>query len=74
MCTLRLYPLLEGYRGRQAAALDSVLQAILAVQAWVVANADELLELDINPLLVRPAPQPPVVADALLVTRTGMLT
>ena len=72
--TLRLYPLLEGYRGRQAAALDSVLQAILAVQAWVVANADELLELDINPLLVRPAPQPPVVADALLVTRTGMLT
>ena len=71
---LRLYPLLNGYRGRQAAALDAVLQAVLAVQAWVVANADELLELDINPLLIRPAPQPPVVADALLVTRTGTLT
>ena len=72
--SLRLYPLLTGYRGRPAADLDAVLQAVLAVQTWAAAHADQLLELDINPLLVRPAPQPPVAVDALLVTRTGKLT
>ena len=72
--SLRLYPLLTGYRGRPAADLDAVLQAVLAVQTWAAAHADQLLELDINPLLARPAPQPPVAVDALLVTRTGKLT
>ena len=72
--SLRLYPLLTGYRGRPAVDLDAVLQAVLAVQTWAAAHADQLLELDINPLLARPAPQPPVAVDALLVTRTGKLT
>ncbi len=51
LARLRCAPLLSGYRGRPAADMDAILQAVVAVQAYALANADTLEELEINPLI-----------------------
>ena len=61
---LRIAPLLAGYRGRPAADLEAVLDAIEAIQAYVLANADRVEELEINPLICTPSGA--FAADALL--------
>ena len=46
----RVSALLQGYRGRPPAALDAVHAALLGL-AQLAADQDDILELDINPLL-----------------------
>ncbi|MEM6624557.1 MAG: acetate--CoA ligase family protein [Pseudomonadota bacterium] len=65
---LRIARLLNGYRGKPAADLDAVVQAIMAVQAYAVQEAGRLVELDVNPLLATPTGA--VAADALIVLDT----
>jgi len=60
---LKMAPVLDGYRGAPGADLDAVLDAIAAVQAYVIAHADSLEEVEINPLLC--TPDRAVAADAL---------
>jgi acyl-CoA synthetase (NDP forming) len=50
--SLRSASLLQGFRGREAADLDSLVAAIRAVADYACENAGQLLELDVNPLLV----------------------
>jgi acyl-CoA synthetase (NDP forming) len=50
--SLRSAALLQGFRGREAADLDSLVAAIRAVADYACENAGQLLELDVNPLLV----------------------
>ncbi|BCX68149.1 acetate--CoA ligase family protein [Pseudomonas izuensis] len=52
LLSLRSAPLLQGFRGREAADLDSLVAAIRAVADYACENAAQLLELDVNPLLV----------------------
>lgn len=61
---LRCAPLLAGYRGRPAADVGTVVQAVQAVQQFVVANAASLDEVEINPLICTPTRA--VAADALI--------
>ena len=61
---LKINALLQGYRGKPAADLDAVLDAILCVQRFVIAHADRLEELDINPLIATPSAA--WTADALI--------
>lgn len=61
---LRCAPLLRGYRGRPAADLPALVDAIEAVLRFADAHADTLLELEINPLLA--LPHGAVAVDALL--------
>jgi acyl-CoA synthetase (NDP forming) len=68
--SLRLWPLLQGFRGRPAADIDAVTRALLAVQRFVMDHLDTLEELDINPLMVRARGQGAVAADALIRLRT----
>lgn len=49
---LRSAPLLQGFRGRNAADLEALVAAIRAVADYACENAAQLLELDVNPLLV----------------------
>lgn len=63
---LKVSRLLNGWRGGPAADLPAVVAAIQAVQAFGLANAARLEELEINPLMVCAAGQGAVAADALI--------
>ncbi|EJN21103.1 acyl-CoA synthetase (NDP forming) [Pseudomonas sp. GM78] len=52
LLSLRSAPLLQGFRGREAADHDALVAAIRAVADYACENAAQLLELDVNPLLV----------------------
>lgn len=62
--TLRIAPLLDGYRGKSACKRSAVIDAVLKVQDYVVAQAGRVAEIEINPLIVTPTRA--VVADALI--------
>ncbi|KJZ26030.1 acetate--CoA ligase family protein [Tritonibacter mobilis] len=62
--SLRIAPLLSGYRGAPPADRAAILRAIRAVEAYVVAEAEGLEEIEINPLLCTPTDA--VAADALI--------
>jgi acyl-CoA synthetase (NDP forming) len=59
--------LLRGARGRAKGDVKALVDTIMKVQRLAVDNADQLVELDINPLVV--LPKGVVALDALAVTR-----
>ncbi|HUD25096.1 MAG TPA: acetate--CoA ligase family protein [Burkholderiaceae bacterium] len=61
---LRCFALLDGHRGRPPADLGRAVDAIAAVAAFAEANADRLVELDVNPLIV--SARDAVAVDALV--------
>ena len=63
---LRVAALLEGYRGRPAGDMEAAVDAVMAVQDYALAQAERLVELDVNPLMVRPRGLGAVAADALI--------
>ncbi|MBL4919050.1 acetate--CoA ligase family protein [Szabonella alba] len=60
---LRLWPLLDGYRGRAVADSGAVVAAVLALQDMIQAD-DRLEEIEINPLMVRA--RGAIAADAVI--------
>jgi acyl-CoA synthetase (NDP forming) len=66
---LKLFPLLDGFRGRPKADLASAIDAVLKISGFALANVDTLTELDVNPLIVCAEGKGGWAADALLVTR-----
>ncbi len=66
LCGLKIYPLLQGWRGHPAADLTAVIESIEAIQAFGLANVAELEELEVNPLIVCAAGQGAFAADALI--------
>lgn len=66
---LRAFPLLNGARGRPRADLAALCQAISQLSRFAARHADEVDEIDINPLLVRPEGEGVVALDALIVAR-----
>ena len=61
---LKCAPLLAGYRGKSAADMPAILAVISAVQDYVIANADTVGEVEINPLICRP--EGAIAVDALI--------
>jgi acetyltransferase len=49
--SLRVWPLLQGYRGRAGVDVDKLVEAMIRL-SYLVADYPEIKELDINPLLV----------------------
>lgn len=64
LLSLNTAALLKGYRGKPAANLDAILDAVDAVQSYVLENADTLSEIEINPLIC--TPERAIAADALI--------
>jgi len=64
--SLSSYKLIKGFRGNKAGDMTAIVDAVLSVAAFAESNWDRLMELDINPLLVLPAGQGVVAADALI--------
>ena len=65
--SLKIWPLLNGYRGRPAGDVDTLVQAVSAIASFGTAHAAQLVELDVNPLLVLPSGKGVVAVDALIV-------
>ncbi len=61
---VKCYRLLTGYRGKPAAATRPIVLAVMAIQAFVLANAARIEEVEVNPLLCTPTRA--VAADALI--------
>ncbi|MGJ8587234.1 MAG: acetate--CoA ligase family protein [Yoonia sp.] len=61
---LRIAPLLHGYRGAPAVDTQAIIDAVLAVQSYVIAKTP--IEVEINPLMC--GPNGAVAADALITT------
>ena len=66
LLTLRAAPLLRGFRGRPAGDLDALVAAVGAVQDCALAHLDRVLEMEVNPVIVRPAGRGAVGVDALI--------
>ncbi|KAF2391985.1 acetate--CoA ligase family protein [Pseudomonas frederiksbergensis] len=64
LLSLRCAPLLTGFRGGPAVDMPALVRAIRAVADYAGENAERLLELDVNPLLVNA--QGAVAVDALI--------
>jgi len=63
---LRVARLLGGYRGRPPADSAALVQTALACTRYAAANLERLVELDLNPVIVRPRGRGAVAVDALI--------
>ena len=64
LARLRIAPLINGYRGKPSAHMESILSAIEAVQACVIAHSDRISEIEVNPLIC--THDAAIAADALI--------
>ncbi|HVC02873.1 MAG TPA: acetate--CoA ligase family protein [Steroidobacteraceae bacterium] len=63
---LKVGRLLAGFRGKPAGDLPALVGAIERVAAYAQANLDRLVEIDVNPLMVRPAGSGVAAVDVLI--------
>jgi len=61
---LKIWPLLNGYRNKKAANINKIILAIFSLQRYALEERAKLVELEINPLLVKS--NRVVAADALI--------
>ena len=64
--SLKIAPLLHGFRGRPPGDVEALVDAIVAIARHVEKDAARLSELDVNPLMVRAVGHGVVAVDALL--------
>ena len=64
--SLKINPLLNGYRGGEAGDVPALLATLQRVTDFVMEKRDSLVELEINPLLVRPYGKGVCAVDAVL--------
>jgi len=63
---LTVAKLLRGYRGKPPADVDALVETILCVARYAAANVATLIELDVNPVIVRPAGKGAVAVDTMI--------
>lgn len=65
---LKGYPLLAGIRGRKRCDIDALARTVAAVSATVLAHP-EIVELELNPVVVRPEGEGVAALDCLVTLR-----
>ncbi len=66
---LKLYPLLNGWRGKPVADIEAALDQIEAMIEFAIVNASQLETLEVNPLLVCKQGKGAYAVDAVLTMR-----
>jgi acetyl-CoA synthetase len=64
--TLTIAKLFRGYRGKPAADVEALIEAVLCIARYAAANLSRLVELDVNPIIVRPKGRGAVAVDAMI--------
>lgn len=68
--SLKIYPLLEGYRGSKPKNINKLIEVLIRL-SYLAADYPEIEELDINPLIV--TPKQVLALDARIVIDTDVL-
>jgi acyl-CoA synthetase (NDP forming) len=63
---LTVAKLLRGYRGKPPADVDALVETILCVARYAAANVATLIEIDVNPVIVRPSGKGAVAVDTMI--------
>jgi acetyl-CoA synthetase len=63
---LTIARIFSGYRGKPAADVEALIGAIMGVARYASENVATLIELDVNPVIVRPKGKGAVAVDALI--------
>ena len=63
---LTVNKMLQGFRGKPPGDVPALLEAIVAVGRYAENNVASLVELDVNPIIVRPSGAGVVAVDALI--------
>jgi len=63
---LAIAKLLQGFRGKPAGDVAALVATALACAQYAQAHLDSLIELDVNPVIVRPAGRGAIAADVLI--------
>jgi acyl-CoA synthetase (NDP forming) len=63
---LAIAKLFAGFRGKPAADVDALIGAVSSVARYAAANVSNLVELDVNPVIVRPAGRGAVAVDTMI--------
>jgi acyl-CoA synthetase (NDP forming) len=63
---LTIARLLRGYRGKPPADVDALIETVLCVARYAAANVTILIEIDVNPVIVRPAGKGAVAVDTMI--------
>ncbi len=58
--------LLDGYRGKPSGDVAALTEAILGIARYAAANTATLVEIDVNPIIVRAAGKGVVAADTMI--------
>jgi acetyl-CoA synthetase len=66
LARLAVAPLLRGYRGSPPGDLAALVDTILGVTRYAAANLATVVEIDVNPVIVRPVGQGAIAVDALI--------
>jgi len=61
---LKIAPILNGYRGQPAVDMAALVDAVMSVQSYVQQNMNDVLEVEINPIIATPTTA--IAVDALI--------
>ena len=62
--------LLKGYRGKPAGDVGALIDSVLGIARYAAAHLGQLVELDVNPVIVRPQGRGVVAVDAMIRLKT----
>jgi len=65
--SLRMFPIMDGARGRERADVAAAARTLALLSEFACRHADELAEIDLNPVLVRAEGKGVVALDALMI-------
>ncbi len=71
LARLTVSKLLGGYRGKPAGDVSALVDAALGVAKFAADNAASLIELDVNPVIVRPRGKGAVAVDTMIRLKKG---
>ncbi|WKU20051.1 acetate--CoA ligase family protein [Advenella alkanexedens] len=71
--SLKLFAILDGARGQPKADIKAAATTLAKLSQFACRYADDVAEIDMNPVLVRPEGQGAIVLDALLIPTTNVV-
>lgn len=65
--SLKMFPVMDGARGQAKADVKAAAETLAALSRFACRYADDVAEIDMNPVLVRPEGEGVVALDALII-------